>query len=108
MEPSGRIDEVYGTLGPNDPAFHEKSPFAPNSPNAASAKVSDFTRVPSRSGTTIYEEAAKRMTTSTPSRQRFSFAYPLYLRPPTGNRQTVRCGHDDFVSLSYPLAVLRA
>jgi hypothetical protein len=31
-------------------------------------------------GTTMYEEAAKRVTMSTPSRQRFSFAYPLYLR----------------------------
>jgi dTDP-glucose 4,6-dehydratase len=34
-------DEVYGTLGPNDPAFHEKSPFAPNSPYAASKAASD-------------------------------------------------------------------
>src|SRR5438270_3971493 len=27
-------DEVYGTLGPDDPPFHEHTPFAPNSPYA--------------------------------------------------------------------------
>jgi dTDP-glucose 4,6-dehydratase len=34
-------DEVYGTLGPNDPAFCETTPFAPNSPYAASKAGSD-------------------------------------------------------------------
>ena len=34
-------DEVYGTLGPNDPSFHENTPFAPNSPYAASKAASD-------------------------------------------------------------------
>jgi dTDP-glucose 4,6-dehydratase len=34
-------DEVYGTLGPNDPPFHEETPFAPNSPYAASKASSD-------------------------------------------------------------------
>jgi dTDP-glucose 4,6-dehydratase len=34
-------DEVYGTLAPNDPAFHENTPFAPNSPYAASKASSD-------------------------------------------------------------------
>jgi len=34
-------DEVYGTLNPNDPAFHEATPFAPNSPYAASKASSD-------------------------------------------------------------------
>ena len=34
-------DEVYGTLGPNDPAFHESTPYAPNSPYAASKASSD-------------------------------------------------------------------
>ena len=34
-------DEVYGTLGPDDPAFHENTPFAPNSPYAASKAASD-------------------------------------------------------------------
>src|SRR6185503_4013105 len=29
-------DEVYGSLGPRDPAFTETTPFAPNSPYAAS------------------------------------------------------------------------
>ena len=34
-------DEVYGTLAPNDPPFHEETPFAPNSPYAASKASSD-------------------------------------------------------------------
>jgi dTDP-glucose 4,6-dehydratase len=34
-------DEVYGTLAPNDPAFTEDTPFAPNSPYAASKAASD-------------------------------------------------------------------
>ena len=34
-------DEVFGTLGPEDPAFHEETPFAPNSPYAASKASSD-------------------------------------------------------------------
>jgi dTDP-glucose 4,6-dehydratase len=34
-------DEVYGTLGPADPAFTEKTPYAPNSPYAASKAASD-------------------------------------------------------------------
>ena len=34
-------DEVYGTLGPQDPAFTEETPFAPNSPYAASKAASD-------------------------------------------------------------------
>ena len=35
-------DEVYGTLAPEDPAFHEKTPYAPNSPYAASKAASDM------------------------------------------------------------------
>jgi dTDP-glucose 4,6-dehydratase len=35
-------DEVYGTLGPADPAFCETTPYAPNSPYAASKAASDF------------------------------------------------------------------
>ena len=35
-------DEVYGTLGAEDPAFHEKTPYAPNSPYAASKAASDM------------------------------------------------------------------
>jgi dTDP-glucose 4,6-dehydratase len=35
-------DEVYGTLKPNDPAFSETTPYAPNSPYAASKASSDF------------------------------------------------------------------
>lgn len=34
-------DEVYGSLGPNDPAFTETTPYAPNSPYAASKAASD-------------------------------------------------------------------
>jgi dTDP-glucose 4,6-dehydratase len=34
-------DEVYGTLGPQDPAFAETTPYAPNSPYAASKAASD-------------------------------------------------------------------
>ena len=35
-------DEVYGSLGPADPAFHELTRYAPNSPYAASKAASDF------------------------------------------------------------------
>ncbi len=34
-------DEVYGTLLPDHPAFHEETPYAPNSPYAASKASSD-------------------------------------------------------------------
>lgn len=34
-------DEVYGTLGPDDPAFTEQTAYAPNSPYAASKAASD-------------------------------------------------------------------
>lgn len=35
-------DEVYGTLQPGEPAFTETTPYAPNSPYAASKAASDF------------------------------------------------------------------
>ena len=35
-------DEVYGTLGPNDPPFSETTPLAPNSPYAASKASADL------------------------------------------------------------------
>jgi dTDP-glucose 4,6-dehydratase len=35
-------DEVYGTLSPEDPAFRETTPYAPNSPYAASKASSDM------------------------------------------------------------------
>lgn len=35
-------DEVYGTLEPDDPAFSEQSPLAPNSPYSASKASSDL------------------------------------------------------------------
>jgi dTDP-glucose 4,6-dehydratase len=34
-------DEVYGSLGPSEPAFRETTPYAPNSPYAASKAGSD-------------------------------------------------------------------
>ena len=34
-------DEVYGSLGPQDPAFTESTPYAPNSPYAASKAAAD-------------------------------------------------------------------
>jgi dTDP-glucose 4,6-dehydratase len=34
-------DEVYGSLGPDDPAFSESTAYAPNSPYAASKAASD-------------------------------------------------------------------
>jgi dTDP-glucose 4,6-dehydratase len=34
-------DEVYGSLQPQDPAFHEATPYAPNSPYSASKAASD-------------------------------------------------------------------
>jgi dTDP-glucose 4,6-dehydratase len=34
-------DEVYGSLAPRDPAFTEKTPYAPNSPYAASKAAAD-------------------------------------------------------------------
>ena len=34
-------DEVYGSLGLQDPAFHERTPYAPNSPYSASKAASD-------------------------------------------------------------------
>jgi dTDP-glucose 4,6-dehydratase len=34
-------DEVYGSLGPQDPSFSETTPYAPNSPYAASKASSD-------------------------------------------------------------------
>jgi len=35
-------DEVYGSLGPDDPAFVESSPIVPNSPYAASKAAADL------------------------------------------------------------------
>ncbi|PID59394.1 MAG: dTDP-glucose 4,6-dehydratase [Gammaproteobacteria bacterium] len=35
-------DEVYGSLGPDDPAFTETTAYAPNSPYSASKASSDF------------------------------------------------------------------
>jgi dTDP-glucose 4,6-dehydratase len=34
-------DEVYGSLGPDDPPFHEDTPYSPNSPYSASKAASD-------------------------------------------------------------------
>ncbi len=37
----GSTDEVFGSLGPDDPAFCEETPYAPNSPYSASKAGSD-------------------------------------------------------------------
>lgn len=34
-------DEVFGSLGPDDPAFHETTPYQPNSPYSATKAASD-------------------------------------------------------------------
>jgi dTDP-glucose 4,6-dehydratase len=34
-------DEVYGSLAPSDPAFHESTPYSPNSPYSATKAASD-------------------------------------------------------------------
>ena len=34
-------DEVYGSLGPNDPPFREETPYTPNSPYSASKAAAD-------------------------------------------------------------------
>ncbi len=34
-------DEVFGSLGPSDPAFHERTPYDPHSPYSASKAASD-------------------------------------------------------------------
>lgn len=34
-------DEVYGSLSPTDPPFHEQTPYSPNSPYSASKAASD-------------------------------------------------------------------
>jgi len=34
-------DEVFGSLGPHDAPFNESTPFAPNSPYAASKAAAD-------------------------------------------------------------------
>src|ERR1700680_943051 len=34
-------DEVYGSLGPKDPAFSETTPYSPNSPSSATKAASD-------------------------------------------------------------------
>lgn len=34
-------DEVFGSLGPDDPPFHERTPYSPNSPYSASKAGSD-------------------------------------------------------------------
>jgi len=48
LEPADQVhfhhvstDEVYGTLSPQDPAFEETTPYAPNSPYSASKAGSD-------------------------------------------------------------------
>lgn len=70
-------DEVYGSLGPEDPPFRENSPIAPNSPYAASKAASDhFVRA-------YHRTYGLEVTTSHCSNNFGPFQYPEKLVPLT-------------------------
>jgi dTDP-glucose 4,6-dehydratase len=58
-------DEVYGSLGPDDPPFTETTPYAPNSPYSASKAASDHlgARVPPHVRAARRRRATARTTT---------------------------------------------
>ncbi len=68
-------DEVYGTLKPNDPAFTETTPYAPNSPYAASKASSDFLV------RAYHETYGLNVTTSNCSNNYGSYQFPEKLIP---------------------------
>jgi len=68
-------DEVYGTLKPNDPAFCETTPYAPNSPYAASKASSDFLV------RAYHETYGLNVTTSNCSNNYGSYQFPEKLIP---------------------------
>jgi dTDP-glucose 4,6-dehydratase len=68
-------DEVYGTLGPNDPAFTETTPYAPNSPYAASKAASDHLV------RSYHHTYGLRVTTSNCSNNYGPFQFPEKLIP---------------------------
>jgi dTDP-glucose 4,6-dehydratase len=68
-------DEVYGSLGPNDPPFHELTPYAPNSPYSASKAASDhLVRA-------YYQTYGLRVTTSNCSNNYGPYHFPEKLIP---------------------------
>ena len=68
-------DEVYGTLTANDPAFSETTPYAPNSPYAASKAASDhLVRA-------YHHTFGLRVTTSNCSNNYGPFQFPEKLLP---------------------------
>ena len=68
-------DEVYGTLGPDDLPFSETTPYAPNSPYAASKASSDhLVRA-------YYETYGLQVTTSNCSNNYGPFQFPEKLIP---------------------------
>jgi dTDP-glucose 4,6-dehydratase len=68
-------DEVYGTLGADDPAFSETTPYAPNSPYAASKASSDhLVRA-------YHHTYGLRVTTSNCSNNYGPFQFPEKLLP---------------------------
>lgn len=68
-------DEVYGSLGPDDPAFSESTPYAPNSPYSASKAASDhLVRA-------YHHTYGLQVTTSNCSNNYGQFQYPEKLIP---------------------------
>jgi dTDP-glucose 4,6-dehydratase len=68
-------DEVYGTLGPDDPPFTEQTPYAPNSPYAASKAASDHLV------RSYYHTYGLRVTTSNCSNNYGPYQFPEKLIP---------------------------
>ena len=68
-------DEVYGTLGPDDPAFTEDTQYAPNSPYAASKAASDHLV------RSYHHTYGLRVTTSNCSNNYGPFQFPEKLIP---------------------------
>jgi dTDP-glucose 4,6-dehydratase len=68
-------DEVYGTLGADDPAFTEQTPYAPNSPYAASKAASDHLV------RSYHHTFGLRVTTSNCSNNYGPFQFPEKLIP---------------------------
>jgi len=68
-------DEVYGTLGADDPAFTETTPYAPNSPYAASKASSDHLV------RSYYHTFGLKVTTSNCSNNYGPYQFPEKLLP---------------------------
>ncbi|MDE2570025.1 MAG: GDP-mannose 4,6-dehydratase, partial [Sphingomonadales bacterium] len=68
-------DEVYGSLGPNDPAFSETTAYAPNSPYSASKAASDHL------ARAYHHTFALQVTTTNCSNNYGPYQYPEKLIP---------------------------